>query len=72
MGLERGGVRPRVLGERLAERDAGRVGAQQRVGLRVGDEQAEGVGADRFLPIPPRRIEVREGETEVIVELQRK
>jgi len=33
----------------------------------------EGVGADRFLPIPPRRVEVREGETtEVIVELQRR
>jgi hypothetical protein len=33
----------------------------------------EGIGTDRFLPIPPRRVEVREGETtEVIVELRRK
>ena len=33
----------------------------------------EGLGADRFLPIPPRRVPVRPGETaEVIVELQRK
>ncbi len=33
----------------------------------------EGVGADRFLPIPPRRVDVRAGETaEVIVELHRK
>lgn len=33
----------------------------------------EGVGADRFLPIPPRRIEVSAGETtDVIVELRRK
>ena len=32
----------------------------------------EGVGSDRFLPIPSRRIEVREGETtEVIVKLRR-
>ena len=33
----------------------------------------EGIGADRFLPIPARRVEVRAGETtEVIVELRRK
>lgn len=33
----------------------------------------EGVGSDRFLPIPSQRVEVREGEeAEVIVELQRK
>ncbi len=33
----------------------------------------EGIGADRFLPIPPRRVDVRAGETtEVIVELRRK
>ena len=33
----------------------------------------EGVGADRFLPIPPRRVEVLPGETtEVVVELRRK
>ncbi len=33
----------------------------------------EGVGSDRFLPIQPRRIDVREGETaEVVVELRRK
>ena len=33
----------------------------------------EGVGADRFHPIPPRRIDVHPGETaEVIVELRRK
>ncbi len=33
----------------------------------------EGVGADRFLPILPRRVDVRQGETaEVIVELRRK
>lgn len=33
----------------------------------------DGVGSDRFLPIPPRRIDVRAGETtEVIVDLQRK
>ncbi len=33
----------------------------------------EGVGADRFHPIPPRRVYVRAGETaEVIVELRRK
>ncbi len=33
----------------------------------------EGVGADRFLPILPRRVDVRAGETaEVIVELRRK
>ena len=33
----------------------------------------EGVGADRFHPIPPRRVDVRAGETtEVIVELRKK
>ncbi len=33
----------------------------------------EGVGTDRFLPIPPRRVKVSAGETtEVIVELERK
>lgn len=33
----------------------------------------EGVGTDRFLPIPPRVVDVREGETtEVIVDLTRK
>jgi hypothetical protein len=33
----------------------------------------EGIGADRFLPIQPRRVEVRAGETtEVIVDLRRK
>ena len=33
----------------------------------------EGVGADRFLSILPRRVDMREGETaEVIVELRRK
>ncbi len=33
----------------------------------------EGIGADRFLPIPARRIDVRAGETaEVIVDLHRK
>ena len=33
----------------------------------------EGVGVDRFLPISPQRVDVREGETaEVIVELQSK
>ena len=33
----------------------------------------EGVGADRFLPITPRLVDVRAGETaEVIVELRRK
>ncbi len=33
----------------------------------------EGVGADRFLPILPRLVVVRPGETaEVIVELRRK
>ena len=33
----------------------------------------EGVDADRFHPIPPRRVTVRWGETaEVIVELRRK
>ena len=33
----------------------------------------EGHGSDRFLPIPTRRVEAREGETtEVIVELHRK
>ncbi len=33
----------------------------------------EGVGADRFHPIPPQRVDVRAAEpAEVIVELQRK
>lgn len=33
----------------------------------------EDVGADRFLPIPIQRVDVRAGETtEVIVELRRK
>ena len=33
----------------------------------------EGVGADRFLPIPPQRVEVlEEGTPDVIVELRRK
>ncbi len=33
----------------------------------------DGVGSDRFLPIPPRLVDVRAGEPrEVIVELQRK
>lgn len=33
----------------------------------------EGIGDDRFLPVPPRRIEVREGEiTKVVVELEQK
>ena len=33
----------------------------------------EGLTKDRFHPIPPRRVDVREGETaEVIVELRRK
>ncbi len=33
----------------------------------------KGVGADRFLPILPRRVDVRPGETaEVIVDLHRK
>lgn len=33
----------------------------------------EGVGTDRFMPIPSQRVEVREGErAEVIVELQRR
>ncbi len=33
----------------------------------------EDVGAERFHPIPPRRVDVREGETtEVVVELRRK
>ena len=33
----------------------------------------EGIGADRFLPIPPRRVDVSAGETtEVIVDLYRK
>ncbi len=33
----------------------------------------EGVGADRFHPILPRRVDVRPGETtEVIVDLHRK
>ncbi len=33
----------------------------------------DGIGADRFDPIPPRRVSVRSGETaEVIVELRRK
>ena len=33
----------------------------------------ESVDADRFLPIPPRRVDVRSGETtDVIVELDRK
>ena len=33
----------------------------------------EGIDADRYHPIPPRRVDVRPGETaEVIVELRRK
>ena len=33
----------------------------------------DGIGQDRFAPIPPRRVDVRAGETtEVIVELRRK
>ena len=33
----------------------------------------KGVGADRFHPIPPQRVDVRPGETaDVIVDLRRK
>ena len=37
------------------------------------DISFEGVGTDRFQPVPARRVDVRAGETtEVIVELRRK